>query len=333
MKILVTGGAGYIGSHCVRQLIKSGYSVVVLDNLSTGHQKFLGPSEFVKADIRNLEALQNLFHSYDISAVMHFAGSCYVEESVTHPQAYYINNVLGTLNLLSAMKNAGVRHFIFSSSCSVYGNPDSLPVTEQETFKPVSPYGRTKYFIEKILEDSARAGDIQYVSFRYFNAAGADATAEIGEYHTPETHLIPLIFQASESGNSPLTIAGADYPTPDGTCIRDFVHVNDIAQAHILGLNYLQNSNTSEGGISEVFNLGSEKGYSVREVIACCEAVTQRTIPFTIGPRRTGDPVALVASAEKIKGQLGWVPEYQSLTQLIETAWQWHLNKSTMMNI
>ncbi|MBY0405249.1 MAG: UDP-glucose 4-epimerase GalE [Cyanobacteria bacterium] len=332
MKILVTGGAGYIGSHCVRQLIKSGYSVVVMDNLSTGHQEFLGPSEFVKADIRNLEALNDLFSSYEIGAVMHFAGSCYVAESVIDPQFYYINNVLGTLNLLSAMKNAGVRHFIFSSSCSVYGNPESLPVTERETLKPVSPYGRTKYFIEKILEDSARAGDIQYVSFRYFNAAGADPTAEIGEYHNPETHLIPLIFQASESENSPLTIAGGDYPTPDGTCIRDYIHVNDIAQAHILGLKYLQNSNIADGGTSEVFNLGSEKGYSVREVIACCEAVTQRKIPYTIGPRRDGDPVALVASAEKIKGQLGWVPVYQSLTELIETAWQWHLNKSKIMN-
>lgn len=324
MTILVTGGAGYIGSHCVQQLLQQGTPVLVYDNLSTGFEELVmvPPSDFIRGDIQDTRLLVDVMRTRGVTAVMHFAGSCYVGESVEKPEIYYRNNFYGSLQMLSAMREAGVKRFIFSSTCATYGHPQVLPLAEDHPLAPVNPYGLTKRAVEGMLSDFSAAYGLQYVSFRYFNAAGADPGGRTGECHDPETHLIPLVLQTAAGERSHITILGTDYPTPDGTCIRDYVHVNDIALAHILGLSYLE-----DGGPSTVFNLGSETGHSVREIISACEKVTGRSIPVVEGERRPGDPPRLVASAKKIRSQLGWKPTFDSLERIIETAWQWEGHK------
>jgi UDP-glucose 4-epimerase len=322
MSVLVTGGAGYIGSHCVKQLLKQGREVVVLDDLSTGHQEMVLTPHFVQGSTTDSSLLASIFKTYPITAVMHFAASAYVGESVTHPEKYYFNNVYGTLLLLQAMRAAAIPHFIFSSTCATYGVPQYTPLDEAHPQTPINPYGYTKRVVEEILKDYAHAYGLKHVIFRYFNAAGADLEGQIGEWHEPETHLIPLVLQAALGKRAGIEILGTDYPTPDGTCIRDYIHVNDIAQAHILGLQYLE-----AGGDSECFNIGSQTGYSVREVIETCQAVTQREIPVIEASRRAGDPPALVASASKIQAVLGWQPAFTSLSDLIESAWFWEKSR------
>lgn len=338
MAILVTGGAGYVGSHCVKQLLEQGYDVVVLDNLSTGYKHFaLNPAEgremsrfarLIEGNIADRSLLVDTIQTHRISAVMHFAASCYVGESVTDPQKYYANNIEGSLQVLSAMRECGINQFIFSSSCAVYGVPETLPLTEDHPLKPISPYGFTKRVVEEMLQDFSRAYGFKYVSFRYFNAAGADSNGTLGECHEPETHLIPLSLQVAARRRSEIGIYGTDYETPDGTCIRDYVHVNDIAQAHLLGLRYLES-----GGASQVFNLGSETGYSVREIISACERVTGVTIPVVKASRRIGDPSHLVASAHKVREMLGWQPLRSSLDEMIQSAWQWEQRCSGLKSV
>lgn len=326
MSILVTGGAGYIGSHCVHQLMSEGRSVVVYDNLTTGFKLLIRSPQFVQGDTRDRQHLAQVMKDYGVTAVMHFAASCYVGDSVQNPQFYYDNNVYGTLQLLAAMRDAEVEQIIFSSTCATYGVPQSVPLDETHSLNPINPYGMTKRTVEAMLSDFSLAYGLQYVSFRYFNAAGADPGGEIGECHDPETHLIPLVLQTASGQRPHITIYGTDYPTPDGTCIRDYIHVNDIAQAHLLGLSYLE-----QGGTSTVFNIGSEHGYSVREMISACEQVTGQRIAIQEGERRPGDPPRLVASAAKIKSTLGWRPAFTDLSAIIQTAWQWEQKRERVI--
>ncbi len=326
--VLVSGGAGYIGSHCVRRLLGQGRKVVVVDNLSTGDVRFLQQTPFVQGDIRNQDLLLDTFRTYGVTAVMHFAASCYVGESVSDPQKYYDNNVFGTLQLLSAMRAAGISHCIFSSSCAVYGDPQYLPLDENHRLHPVNPYGFTKRVVEEMLKDFARAYPaFRYVSLRYFNAAGADPDGCLGEAHEPETHLIPLILQVASGRREAIQIYGTDYDTPDGTCIRDYIHIDDIALAHLKSLNYLE-----QNGDSAVFNIGTEHGYSVRQMIDACRRVTGKAIAVQEASRRPGDPPALVASARKIRETLNWVPQYQDLDAIIQTAWQWEQQEAARVN-
>lgn len=318
MTILVTGGAGYIGSHCVQQLLAGGRQVVVLDNLTTGHHRFVLSPKFEVVDTRESDALKKVFAKYQISAVMHFAACSYVGESVVDPAKYYANNIDGTLKLLTAMREANVNRFIFSSTCAVYGYPQKLPLTETHPMSPVNPYGFSKRVVEEMMKDFSEAYGLNYVSLRYFNAAGADPSGKLGEMHNPETHLIPLILQSISGRHSGIKIFGTDYETPDGTCVRDYIHIHDIARAHLLSLDYLEN-----GGLSSIFNLGTSHGHSVKEVIAACEKVTGKKVPVTLGDRRPGDPPALVADATKAKEVLGWEPKYHDLLPIIETAWAW----------
>ncbi len=319
MSILVTGGAGYIGSHCVQQLLNaSATDVVVYDNLSTGHAEFLLTDKFVRGDIQDKTLLVETLRKYGVDTVMHFAASSYVGESVTDPGKYYRNNVYGTLCLLEAMQEAGVNRLIFSSSCAVYGVPVQLPLVEDHIMDPVSPYGFSKRVIESMLKDFSDAYGLRYVSLRYFNAAGADPGLRLGEWHEPETHLIPLVLKAIAGERDNVTVLGTDYPTKDGTCIRDYIHINDIAAAHLQAMDYL-----NQGGASVFLNLGTETGHTVREVIAACERVTGRKAPVVEGPRRAGDPPVLVASADKIRAVLGWKPAYEALDDIVKTAWAW----------
>lgn len=316
--ILVTGGAGYIGSHTVSELLKLGYYPIVVDNLVKGHVKAVSGGELIRADIGDREELIKIFHRYKIEAVVHFAAYSEVAESVTNPKKYYTNNIVRGLNLLNVMVEMGVKKIVFSSSASVYGEPDNIPITEDEPTNPTNPYGQTKDMFEKILADYEKAYGLKYVSLRYFNAAGADPSGKIGEDHSPESHLIPIILQVAEGQRDAIFIFGNDYGTEDGTCIRDYIHVNDIASAHICAIKALQ-----EGKQSGCYNLGNGNGYSVKEVIETAQKITGCKIMIKQGERRAGDPARLVASSDKIIKELGWKPQYSSLEKIITDAWNW----------
>lgn len=320
--ILVTGGAGYIGSHTVLALKQAGFNVIVLDNLVYGHRDLVDSVlqvELVVGDTNDRALLDNLFQTRDIAAVMHFSAYAYVGESVSDPAKYYRNNVVGTLTLLEAMLAASVKKFVFSSTCATYGVPQVVPIPEDHPQNPINPYGATKLMVERILSDFDVAYGLQSVRFRYFNAAGADPNGMLGEDHNPETHLIPLVLLTALNKRESISVFGTDYPTPDGTCIRDYIHVNDLATAHVLGLEYLL-----KGGSSEVFNLGNGKGFSVTEVIETAKLVTGRDIKVVECDRRPGDPPVLIGSSEKANKMLGWQPQYSSLKEIIAHAWQWH---------
>jgi UDP-glucose 4-epimerase len=320
-KILVVGGAGYIGSHMVKDLLSAGYDVITLDDLSTGHRDLLPRGTFVKGDLGDREVLERLFADHKISAVMHFAAFSLVGESVENPLKYYRNNLAATTNLLSAMIEYGVKRFIFSSTAAVYGEPVEIPITEQHPCNPTNPYGTSKITVEKMLHDCDSAYGLKYISLRYFNAAGADESGVIGERHSRETHLIPLILKVALGERENISIYGTDYPTPDGTCIRDYIHVSDLTQAHLLALQALLSNKESA-----VYNLGNNRGYSVREVIDLAKKVTGKNIPLLEADRRPGDPARLIASSEKIKSSLGWQPKYENLETILQTAWVWHQN-------
>ena len=319
--ILVVGGAGYIGAHAARALETAGYDALVFDNLSTGHAEFLRFGRHVIGDLADRAALDAVFRSNDIAGVMHFAALIFVGESVSDPAKYYRNNVAHTLNLLECMRDHDVRRCIFSSSCATYGLPEKLPLTESHPLAPMNPYGRTKLNVEWMLEDFAHAYGLTYSALRYFNAAGAapkDQDARIGEWHEPETHLVPLVLQAALDDTKAIDIFGTDYETRDGTCIRDYIHVCDLADAHLLALQRL-----FAGEASSVFNLGNGQGYSVREVIDCARKVTGREIAVREAPRRPGDPPVLVGDARKAAHELGWKPRFADLESIIRTAWEW----------
>ena len=317
--IMVVGGAGYIGSHVNKLLSQRGYPSLVVDNLSTGHRDFVKWGEFFSADLGDKQQLRECFKRYSVEAVMHFSAFAYVGESVIQPAKYYRNNVSGTLNLLEVMTEFKVRQLVFSSSCTVYGHPATLPIAEGHPRVPISPYGRTKFMVEEILKDFENAYGLKYLSLRYFNAAGADLAGEIGEEHEPETHLIPLALLAALGVFKEFHLYGTDYPTPDGTCIRDYVHVNDIADAHIRGLEHLMSN-----GESDFFNLGNGEGYSVREVLKTAQEISGRDIRIIEDTRRPGDPDRLVSDSRKAQKVLGWTPRYPDLKTIIGTAWSWH---------
>ncbi len=316
MRILVTGGAGYIGSHTVPLLLAKGHDVTVFDNLEFGHRQAVPADTLVVGDLRDIGQLDHLLVGTD--AVIHFAAYAYVGESVIHPAKYYTNNLVYPLQLLDRCFRHGVRKFVLSSSCATYGLPDALPITECANQRPVNPYGNTKLAFERALNDYADAYGIGTCALRYFNAAGAGLDGTIGEDHTPETHLIPLVIGAATGKIPHVTIFGTDYPTDDGTCVRDYIHVSDLAAAHVLALDKI------ESGSKLAYNVGLGRGYSVREVIRTVEEVTGLTVPVKVGLRRAGDPPALVANADKIRTELGWVPNQDSLKAIIETAWRWH---------
>ncbi len=317
--ILIAGGAGYIGSHINKLLNERGYRTVVFDSLVYGHREFVKWGEFVLGDLSDIEQIRLAFKEYPVKAVMYFAAFAYVGESVEDPQKYYINNVANTLNILKVMKEFNVTSFIFSSTCATYGNPVEVPITEDHPQNPINPYGQSKLMVEKILSDYSAAYGLKNVALRYFNAAGADPGQEVGEWHDPETHLIPLVLDAAIGRRENIKVFGTDYDTPDKTCIRDYIHVTDLADAHILALEYLLN-----GGKSDVFNLGNGNGFSVKDVIETAREVTGREIVEIASPRRAGDPAVLVGSARKTNEVLGWQPKYSELRKIIETAWDWH---------
>ncbi len=320
--ILVTGGAGYIGSHAVKALQHAGYGVVVLDNLVYGHRDIVEDvlkAELVVGDTSDRPFLDRLFSTHHIDAVMHFSAYAYVGESVTDPAKYYRNNVIGTLTLLEAMMAASVKKFVFSSTCATYGVPKIVPIPEDHPQDPINPYGATKLMVERILADFDPAYDFKSVCFRYFNAAGADPEGLLGEDHDPETHLIPLVLMTAMGKRESISIFGTDYPTPDGTCIRDYIHVSDLADAHILGLEYLL-----QGGNSGAFNLGNGLGFSVKEVIDAAREITGREIKVIECDRRPGDPPALVGSSDKARTILGWKPQYPEIKDILSHAWKWH---------
>lgn len=322
MNILVTGGAGYIGSHFVKQLLKIGYNAVVLDNLSRGHKESVPANVNLEiVDLKDYKSTKTIFNKYKFDAVVHFAAYAYVGESVENPELYYTNNLIGTMNLLKAVKESGINKFVFSSTCSLYGNPLKVPISENESVKPINPYAHSKQMIENILKDYSEAYGINYVVLRYFNAAGADPEGDIGESHDPEPHLIPITLQVALGKREKVYIFGNDYDTPDGTCLRDYIHINDLADAHIKALEYLNN-----GGSSDIFNLGTGNGNSVLEIIRTAEKIIGEKIKFEITDRRAGDPAVLVADNKKAKQVLGWQPEF-NLEKIISTAWNWHSNQ------
>lgn len=320
MKILVLGGAGYIGSHTTLELIKAGNDVIVADNLSTGYLPAVSKvAKFFKGDLHDFDFLDDLLAKEKPEAVIHFAAFSLVGESVTDPLKYYDNNLCGTKVLLDAMVKNGIDKIVFSSTAATYGEPKNIPILESDPTCPTNPYGETKLAMERMFKWTANAHGLRYVSLRYFNACGADESGLIGEAHNPESHLIPLILQVPNKQRETISIYGTDYDTPDGTCIRDYIHVTDLAQAHILAVKYLMN-----GGESDIFNLGNGIGYSVREVIEAARKVTGHPIPAIDSPRRSGDPARLVASSDKAKSILGWNPVHDSLEEIIASAWNWH---------
>ncbi|WP_298705788.1 UDP-glucose 4-epimerase GalE [uncultured Veillonella sp.] len=321
MKILVTGGAGYIGSHTVRALCKAGHTPIVLDNLSCGHVESLPDGvEFIEMDIAD-PSLVNVLKDKGIEGIMHFAAHSQVGESMVNPAIYYENNVVGSYRLIESARKAGIKYFVFSSTAAVYGEPKVVPIKEDSELNPTNVYGRTKLMIEQMLQDYSKIYGLRYVALRYFNAAGADSSGEIGEDHTPETHLIPLILEAALGKREAITIFGTDYDTEDGTCVRDYIHVNDLASAHILSMEYLR-----DGGESNVFNLGSGSGFSVQSIVDTTKAVTEIDFNVIYGERRAGDPGTLIASSEKAQTVLGWKPVHSEVKQVIGDAWRWHQN-------
>lgn len=320
MTILVLGGAGYIGSHAVDLFINEGQKVVVVDNLATGHRKAVhSKAVFYQGDIRDKAFLQSVFQKEQIDSVVHFAASSLVGESVEKPLLYFNNNVYGMQVLLETMVEFNVKYIVFSSTAATYGEPEVTPIDETTRTDPKNPYGESKLMMEKMIKWCDNAYGLKYVALRYFNVAGAKADASIGEDHTPESHLVPIILQTALGQRQQLQIYGDDYDTPDGTCIRDYVHVEDLVKAHQLALNYLES-----GKESSVFNLGSNHGYSVKEMLAAAEKVTGQTIPAAVVPRRAGDPSRLVASSKKAQEILGWQPKYTEINEIIKTAWEWH---------
>lgn len=317
--ILVVGGAGYIGSHMCKYLSRHDYHPIVLDNLVYGHRQAVKWGTFVRGSTSDSGLLRKLFADYTIEAVMHFAAFCYVGESVTNPAKYYENNVVNTLALLEVMVEYRVSNFIFSSSCATYGEPVQIPIREDHPQKPINPYGKTKLMVEQILEDFRGAYGLESISLRYFNAAGADPEGELGEDHDPETHLIPLVLETALGKRPCIEIFGEDYPTKDGTCVRDYIHVEDLAQAHLLALERLFNG--LPGG---VYNLGNGDGYSVKEVVEIARNVTGKPIPARVVEKRPGDPAVLVGSSEKAMDELGWRPQFPDLSTIVKTAWNWH---------
>lgn len=317
-RVLVTGGAGYIGSHAVKLLLNDGADVTTLDNLSSGHRAAVLGGRFVEGDLEDRSLLAELFATHRFDAVMHFASSIQVGESVTAPAKYYANNLRATVNLLEAMVSVGTKGFVFSSSAAIFGEPVYVPIDESHPKNAINPYGFTKWVVERILTDYDRAYGLRSVSLRYFNAAGADPGGLLGERHEPETHLIPLILRVASGKSAHIKVFGADYPTPDGTCIRDYVHVTDLCQAHVLALKWLEREQRSAS-----FNLGNGSGFSVSEVIAAVERVTGRSIDIQQVARRAGDPAVLVADSIAARRDLGWVPQYDSLDIIIQHAWNW----------
>lgn len=322
MAVLVLGGAGYIGSHTVYELIDNGEDVVIADNLQTGHIEAVHPkARFYKGDIRDKEFLDKLFKDEKIDSVIHFAANSLVGESMVDPLKYYDNNLYGTMVLLKSMVENGIDKIVFSSTAATYGEPESIPILESDRTEPTNTYGETKLSMEKMFKWVSKAHGLRYVSLRYFNACGAHISGEIGEAHNPESHLIPIILQVPNGQRKEVGIFGDDYNTKDGTCVRDYIHVTDLAQAHILAVKYLR-----AGNESNIFNLGNGVGFTVKEVIECARKVTGHKIPAVISPRRAGDPAVLIASSEKAKKILGWKPQHDSLEEIIETAWKWHKN-------
>jgi len=322
MTVLVTGGAGYIGSHTVKLLVQRGYRPVVYDSLIYGHREALRGGDFVQGDLHDTARLVQVLEQYHVTDVMHFAAFAYVGESVQDPLKYYANNVAGSLALLQAMRAVGVQRLIFSSTCAVYGLPQKPVLTEEHPLCPINPYGESKLFVERMLQSSAAAYGLRWISLRYFNAAGADPEGELGESHAPETHLIPLVLSVASGRRSEVAIFGADYDTVDGTCVRDYIHVQDLADAHIRALQALDTDKAQTA-----YNLGNGMGYSVRQVIETAAHVTGRPIATQMAPRRPGDPPCLVAAADKIRSALGWQPRYTDLSTIIATAWHWECQR------
>ena len=322
MSVLVLGGAGYIGSHTVYELIERGEDVIVADNLQTGHIEAVHPKAgFYKGDIRDKNFLDEIFKKEKIDAVIHFAANSLVGESMTDPLKYYDNNLYGTMILLKSMVENGIDKIVFSSTAAVYGEPENIPILETDRTEPTNTYGETKLSMEKMFKWVSRAHNLRYVSLRYFNACGAHVSGKIGEAHNPESHLIPIILQVPNGQRKEVSIFGDDYPTKDGTCIRDYIHVTDLAQAHILAVDYLRKGNSSD-----IFNLGNGVGFTVKEVIETARKVTEHPLPAVISPRRAGDPAQLIASSEKAKTVLGWKPQHADIEEIIATAWKWHKN-------
>lgn len=324
MNVLVIGGAGYIGSHVVRRLLVEGYNPVVLDNLSKGHEQAVPAKRLIVGDFADGELLDKIMQDNRIEAVMHFGALSLVGESMERPDKYFANNVGGGLKLLDAMVRNNVRYMVFSSTAAVYGEPERVPIEENTVLAPTNPYGESKLAFEKILRWYDQAFGIKHICLRYFNAAGADPAGDIGEDHGPETHLIPLVIQTALGIRESIKVFGNDYPTPDGTCIRDYIHVNDLADAHILALKAL-----AVGQASTAYNLGTGGGYSVLQVIRTVEQVAKRPVNIVSADRRPGDPAVLVASSQKIQAELGWTPKYASLQEIISSAWKWHANHPT----
>ncbi|MEJ8304097.1 UDP-glucose 4-epimerase GalE [Saccharibacillus sacchari] len=322
MAILVTGGAGYIGSHTVAALLERGEEVVVIDSLQTGHKEALLGGKLYEGDLRDKELLKKLFAENEIEGVIHFAANSLVGESMQNPGKYYDNNMYGTLCLLEAMNEAGVRRIVFSSTAATYGEPEKTPIEETDRTEPTNVYGETKLMMERMIRWYDRVLNVRYVALRYFNAAGAHESGKIGEDHRPETHLIPIVLQTALGQRSHISVFGEDYPTEDGTCIRDYLHVSDLADAHLRAIDYLKND-----GKSDVFNLGSGSGFSVREIIETARKVTGQEIPVKTEPRRAGDPAILIASSQKAREVLGWTPARENIETIIASAWNWHQSR------
>lgn len=318
MRILVTGGAGYIGSHSVRLFVERGHDVWVFDNLCFGHKAAVPADRLIQADLKDIHRFDQALLEHRIEAVVHFAAFTFVGESVKDPAKYYLNNLVNTIHLMECMRRQGIWRFVLSSTAATYGTPTQVPITEETPQQPINPYGASKLAVERVLDDYAKAYNWGSAALRYFNASGAHASGEIGEDHDPETHLIPLVIYAAMGKRPHIEIFGEDYPTPDGTCVRDYIHVDDLASAHLLAVENLKQ------GSALKYNLGIGRGYSVREVIQAVEEVTGKKVPVKVGGRREGDPAVLVASSDKIQRELGWKPKYTELKAIVETAWKWH---------